>query len=401
MRKHLQKLSPAMLFILLLGIVSLFSDVTHEGASSIRGAYLGLLGASAAVIGFVSGLGELLGYSLRFVFGLLTDKTRRYWEMTLLGYAIDVLAVPALALVGENGWKWACFLLILERTGKAIKKPAKNTILSFAASQEGAGKSFAVQEALDQLGAFLGPLMLFLVMHFKQGSKFEVYQACFALLAIPALLTLLTLLWAKKKFPHPEQFEPESETAEPFRMKPAFAVYLAAIGLFAFGFIDFSLVTMHVDRTGLFSEEQLPLLYAAAMLIDAFAAVFFGLLYDKKGLRSLIISTLFSAPFAFLIFGFNSRGAILAGVLLWGVGMGAQESVLKAVVTNLLPKHNRAAGYGIFEFSFGIFWFLGSWLIGVLYDFSKPALIAVSVLAQLLSVPLYVLSSRLKAKAEA
>ncbi len=398
MKKQRQKLSQAMLFILLLGVVSLFSDVTHEGAASIRGAYLGLLGASATVIGFVSGLGELLGYSLRFVFGIITDRTHRYWEMTLLGYAIDVLAVPALALVHEDGWKWACLLLILERTGKAIKKPAKNTILSFAASQEGAGKSFAIQEALDQLGAFLGPMMLFVVMKLKTGTSYEVYSACFAVLAIPAVLTLLTLFWAKKKFPHPEKFEPESEKIEPFKMKPVFAVYLLAIGLFAFGFIDFSLITMHVDKTGLFKEEQLPLLYAAAMLIDAAAAVVFGLLYDKKGLHSLIISTLLSAPFALLIFGFDSKAAIFAGVLLWGVGMGAQESVLKAVVTNLLPKHNRAAGYGIFEFSFGIFWFLGSWLAGRLYDSSKAALIAVSLSAQLLSVPLYVCAARLKSK---
>lgn len=398
MKKRRQKISPAMLFIILLGIVSLFSDVTHEGAASIRGAYLSLLGASAKVIGFISGLGELLGYSLRFVFGIITDKTHRYWGMTLLGYAIDVLAVPALALVHEDGWKWACLLLILERTGKAIKKPAKNTILSFAASQEGAGKSFAIQEALDQLGAFLGPVMLFVVMKLKTGTSYEVYVSCFAVLAIPAALTLLTLLWSKKKFPHPEQFEPEAEVIEGFKMKPSFVVYLAAIGLFAFGFIDFSLVTMHVDNLKIFQEEQLPLLYAAAMLVDAAAAVIFGLLYDKKGISSLIISTVLSAPFALLIFGFDTKAAIWAGVLLWGVGMGAQESVLKAVVTNLLPKHNRAAGYGIFEFSFGIFWFLGSWLAGTLYDVSRAALIAVSLAAQLLSVPLYICSARLKAK---
>ena len=160
MKNKRKKLTSAMSFIVLLGIVSLFSDMTHEGASSIRGAYLSILGASAATIGFVSGLGELVGYSLRFVFGRLTDKTKKYWAMTIAGYVIDCFAVPALALVPKDGWIWACILLMIERTGKAIKKPAKNTLLSFAASQEGAGKSFAIQEALDQIGAFLGPLML-------------------------------------------------------------------------------------------------------------------------------------------------------------------------------------------------------------------------------------------------
>ena len=153
-----KKLSFAMQFIVLFGIVSLFSDMTHEGASSIRGAYLSLLGASAATIGFVSGLGELVGYSMRYFFGKLTDKTRLYWPMVLLGYGVDILAVPALALVGEDGWIWACGLLLVQRMGKAIKKPAKDTVMSFAASQEGAGKSFGIQELLDQIGAFLGPV---------------------------------------------------------------------------------------------------------------------------------------------------------------------------------------------------------------------------------------------------
>lgn len=388
-----KKLSQAMAFIVMLGIVSMFSDMTHEAASSIRGAYLALLGASAATIGFVSGLGELVGYSLRFLFGLFTDKTKKYWTMTILGYAIDVLSVPALALVSEDGWIFACALLILERTGKAIKKPAKNTILSFAAAQEGAGKSFAIQEALDQIGAFLGPMLLYVVMLFKSGSTYSVYRLCFAILIIPALITLLILALAKKQFPHPENFEPEPKELVPFRVRPSFVIYLAAIGLFAFGFIDFSLITMHVSRSGLLSAAQLPLLYAAAMLVDAVSALFFGWLFDKYGFKSLIFSTLISAFFAPLVFGFNTLSAIMCGVALWGLGMGAQESVLKAAVSAMIPKRSRAAGYGVFELSFGLFWFLGSWLLGALYDLSMPALIAVSVGAQLLSVPLFWLSA--------
>ena len=173
-----------MLFIILFGIVSLFSDMTHEGASSIRGAYLSLLGASAATIGFISGLGELIGYSMRYIFGTLTDKSKKYWPMVIFGYVLDVLAVPALALVGENGWMAACGLLVIQRMGKAIKKPAKDTIMSFAATQEGVGKSFGIQEVLDQIGAFLGPVLLYLVMLFKtEGTTYQIYTYCFAALA--------------------------------------------------------------------------------------------------------------------------------------------------------------------------------------------------------------------------
>ena len=402
-----------MLFIILFGIVSLFSDMTHEGASSIRGAYLSLLGASAATIGFISGLGELVGYSMRYVFGKLTDKSKQYWPMTIAGYVLDIIAVPALALVGEHGWIAACVLLVIQRMGKAIKKPAKDTIMSFAASQEGVGKSFGIQEVLDQIGAFIGPVLLYLVMLFKtEGTTFEIYSTCFAVLAIPGAITLILLIVTRCKFPNPEHFEPEPKEYVPFKMKKEFILYIAGISLFAFGFIDYSIIIMHVSRTyshlasglsetsALVSTGSLPLLYAGAMLVDAVAALFFGMMYDKNGVKALVWSTVISAQFAVFVFAFDSVPMLLIGVALWGVGMGAQESILKAAVTSMVPKASRATGYGVFECSFGAFWFLGSWLMGVLYDVSIPAMIAVSVIAQLAAIPLYIGSLKLMKKDE-
>lgn len=161
-----------------------------------------------------------------------------------------VFAVPALALVHRDGWIAACVLLVVERIGKAIKKPAKNTILSFAASQEGVGKSFAIQEALDQLGAFIGPLLLYAVMLYKHGDEYEVYNAAFAFLALPAVCTIAFLLFAKSRFPNPEAFEPEAKTEkkDSFVGKKSFYLYLAGISCFAFGFVDFPLVTMHLAK---------------------------------------------------------------------------------------------------------------------------------------------------------
>lgn len=406
--KNKHRLSQAMLFIVLFGIVSLFSDMTHEGASSIRGSYLSLLGASAGTIGFISGLGELIGYSMRYFFGKLTDKTKKYWPMTILGYLLDIIAVPALALVGDHGWILACMLLVIQRMGKAIKKPAKDTIMSFAASQEGVGKSFGIQELLDQIGAFLGPVLLYIVMLFKtEGTTFQIYSTCFAFLAIPGAITIILLFVTKHKFPNPEHFEPEPKEYIPFKMKKEFVLYIAGISLFAFGFIDYSIIIMHISRTftgiasglaetsSIVNNGTIPLLYAGAMLVDAVAALFFGYMYDKRGVKALILSTIISAPFAIFVFAFNSIPMVLLGIGLWGVGMGAQESILKAAVTSMVPKTSRATGYGIFECSFGIFWFLGSWLLGVLYDISIPSMIMVSVIAQLVAIPLYIYSYKL------
>ena len=401
-----KRFSRAMTFIILFGIVSLFSDMTHEGASSIRGAYLALLGASAGTIGFISGLGELIGYSMRYVFGKITDRTKKYWPMVIFGYILDILAVPALALVGEKGWIAAVLLLVIQRMGKAIKKPAKDTIMSFAASQEGVGKSFGIQEMLDQIGAFLGPVFLYLVMLFKtDGATFEIYRTAFAFLAIPGFITILLLFITKREFPNPEAFEPEAKKEEAFVMKKSFIYYIVGISFFAFGFMDYALIIMHISKnfTGLggsygsfrlISEETLPLLYAGAMLVDAVAALIFGHIYDKKGVRALVISTIISAPFSLFIFGFKSEAAILFGLVLWGIGMGAQESILKAAVTSMVPKKNRATGYGIFECSFGIFWFLGSWLLGVIYSKSLPLMIGLSIFAQVLAIPFYLRASR-------
>lgn len=401
-----KRFSRAMIFIILFGIVSLFSDMTHEGASSIRGAYLALLGASAGTIGFISGLGELIGYSMRYVFGKITDRTKKYWPMVIFGYILDILAVPALALVGEKGWIAAALLLVIQRMGKAIKKPAKDTIMSFAASQEGVGKSFGIQEMLDQIGAFLGPVFLYLVMLFKtDGTTFEIYRTAFAFLAIPGFITILLLFITKREFPNPEAFEPEAKKEEAFVMKKSFIYYIVGISFFAFGFMDYAIVIMHISKnfTGLggsygtfrlISEETLPLLYAGAMLVDAVAAFIFGHIYDKKGVRALVISTIISAPFSLFIFGFKSEAAILFGLVLWGIGMGAQESILKAAVTSMVPKKNRATGYGIFECSFGIFWFLGSWVLGVIYSKSLPLMIGLSIFAQVLAIPFYLRASR-------
>lgn len=402
-KKH--GLSAAMVFLLLFGCVSLLSDMTHEGAASIQGSYLSLLGASSATIGFISGLGELLGYSLRFVFGRLADKTKKYWPLTIAGYLIDILAVPLLAFVGPNGWVWACVLLSIQRIGKAVKKPAKDTIMSFAATQEKVGKSFGIQEMLDQIGAFLGPLFLYLIMLFRtEDNTIQTYSICFLFLFIPAIACIALLFFTWHKFPNPDKFEPEPKKIEGFKIHPSFVFYILGISLFAFGFVDYSIVSMHITNTFVsagntfLNDQTLPLIYSFAMLIDAIAAIAFGKLYDMWNVGSLILATLFSSFFSVFIFGMNSLWSLFVGVAMWGVGMGAQESILKAAVTTMISKNSRATGYGIFEFSFGIFWFFGSWLTGALYDISKLALILVSTLVQLASIPCYAISEIFKRK---
>ncbi|MBR3271017.1 MAG: MFS transporter [Clostridia bacterium] len=398
MKQRKALLSGALAFITLMGIVSLFSDMTHEGARSILGEYLDLAGASAATIGFVSGIGELCGYSLRLLSGFVADKTKKYWLLVGLGYGLQVLAIPLLALVPENGWVIACGLIILERIGKAIKKPAKNTLVSFAAAEIGTGKGFAYQEALDQLGAFLGPVLLFGVGLWRgAGDLFSTYRVSFAFLAIPAVVTMALVLVAWRRYPHPEMFEKAGEDDAPFRIEKPFVLFMAAICLFAFGFADFTLITLHAARMHAFPEATLGLLYAGAMAVDALAALLFGWLFDRIGLWALVASTMLSSVFAAFVFLGGNPWFIGVGIVLWGVGMGAQESIMKAAVSKIVPKSMRSTGFGIFETGFGVAWFLGSWLLGYLYDLAPAALVAVSGAAQLAAIAFYVLSLRAQA----
>ena len=395
MRPEKKRLGGAMAFIVLMGVVSLFSDMTHEGARSILGEYLNLAGASAAAIGFISGFGELCGYSLRLLSGFIADRTGKYWTLVIAGYALQVLAIPALALIPENGWAVACGLVVLERIGKAVKKPAKNTLVSFAASEVGTGKGFAFLEFLDQLGAFIGPAALFVIAAVRSTSNlFSTYRLCFAALGVPALITIGLVLYSKHRYPNPERFEATADAPEAFRLKKSFVYYMIAIGLFAFGFVDFTLITLHAAKTRAFPEATLGLLYAAAMGVDAFAALFFGWLFDKIGLKALMLSTLCSAFFAGLVFLTDSPVLMGAGIVLWGVGMGAQESIMKAAVSSIVPRSMRSTGFGIFETGFGVAWFLGSWLMGALYDLGPGWMALISTSVQLASIAFYALCIR-------
>lgn len=384
-------ISPAFIFILLMGIVSLFADMAHEGARSVLGDYLGLLGASAATVGLVAGLGECLGYALRMFTGILADRTHLYWPMTIGGYCVNMLAIPLLALVPEGGWPAAAGLVIAERIGKAVRQPAKNTLLSFAASREGVGRSFAMQEFLDQVGAFLGPVLLFVIMTGRGGmSGLDAYALCFACLGIPALMALVVLLAARRRFPDPSAFEPPAvRTSAARSCSRPFLLYLAASSLLAFAFVDFPLVTLHVSRAGFLDGAGLPLLYALAMLVDACAALIFGWLYDRRGYRVLGPVALAGALFPVFIFWADSLWGVAVGACLWGMGMGAQESVMKAVVVSLSSREQRARQFGIFEACFGVSWFLGSWCLGWLYEVDLRVMALCSMGLQLLACALY------------
>jgi MFS family permease len=386
--RSIQDLAPsgAWRFIILVGVVSLFSDMTYEGARSISGPFLGQLKAGAVVVGVVAGLGEFLGYALRLGSGYLADRTGKYWPLTIGGYGLNLLAVPLLALAGS--WEIAAALLLLERLGKAVRTPARDAMLSHATSAVGRGWGFGFHEAMDQFGAVTGPLIVAAVLYFQGG-----YRQGFAVLLLPAVLALVVLAAAARLFPQPQHLEVSAPALKTTGFTRPYWLYIIAVGLLGAGYADFPLIAYHFGKTALLPAGWIPLFYAVAMAVDAVAAMVLGRLFDRLGMPVIMGTAALSAFFAPLVF-LGGWGLALAGMVLWGIGMGALESIIKAALAEMVPRDRRATGYGLFNAGFGLFWFLGSALMGLLYEVSLGALVAFSVASQLLAIPIFLAVSR-------
>jgi len=372
----------ALKFVVLIGVVSFFADFTYEGARSITGPYLAILGASATLVGFIAGFGELLGYGLRLVSGRLSERTGEFWPITLFGYVVQMSAVPLLALAPN--WRIAGLLIVVERIGKAIRNPPRDVMLSHAAKQIGYGWGFGLHEALDQFGALFGPLVVAAVLA-ARGN----YKTAFAILLVPAIVTLLLLVFARFSYPKPEDLEVSVSNVEASGLPPVFWIYLIGAGLVAAGFADFSLMAYHFEKASVIPNIWVPVFYSVAMAVSGIGSLLFGHLFDRVGIWILVPLTLIAAASAPLVF-LGGFWVALIGSALWGLGMGVHESIIPAAVATMVPHQRRPSAYGIFTAGYGVSWFVGSVIIGRLYDVSVFALIVFSVLAQMVAIPIFV-----------
>ncbi len=374
-RKSTPSASNAFKFVLILGMVNLFADITYEGASSINGQFLGMLGASAAAIGIIAGVGEFLGYSLRFVAGYVSDRTGKYWLVTFVGYSVNLLAVPALALAGN--WQVAAVLMVMERVGRALRKPPVEAMLSYTTGTLG----------LDQAGATIGPLLMALVL-LLEGN----YRTGYAVLLVSALLALATLTLARLFFPNPSHLE-AGPTATTKAFTKSYWFYMLGGACIAAGLVSFELIAYHFSRTGAVTAEWIPLLFALAMATDGAAGLIFGKLFDRIGMPAVLVAFLLSSLFAPFVFLGNFPLAIF-GMVLWGIGFGAQDTLLKALIAGILPEGRRNLAFGLFYTGYGGGWLVGSVTTGLLYEQSLLLLVAFSIAGQLASLPLFFVGQR-------
>jgi len=363
----------AMRFIVCLGIVSMFADITYEGARSVLGPFLNNLGASATQVGLIAGIGEMLAASLRFFSGRFADRTRSYWAITIIGYGVNLIAVPALAFAGN--WWTAALLVALERTGKSIRGPARDVLLSEATATVGHGWGFGLHAALDQTGAVIGPLVVAITV-----AKSHAFGPAFLGLALPAAAALGALLLARAWFPAQGATAPQQ--IEQTEFPQVFWIYVASAGVLACGFVDFALLSFHFQKAGVATQAMIPLLYSGAMAVNAVTAPLFGRLFDRFGLVALSIGTLISMlslPLGFL----GGPIAAAVGVACWATGIGAQDATLRSGIARVVSINKRGSAFGAFNGIYGVMWFVGSSIMGFLYDRSLIAVVIFGVTMQL------------------
>jgi hypothetical protein len=373
-----ERRAAALRFIVCLGIVSLFADMTYEGAHSIIGPYLKELGASALVVASVAGIGEMLAASLRFFSGRYADRTRAYWTITFCGYAMNVIAVPALAFAGN--WQTAALLLIAERTGKALRGPARDVLLSGATQEVGHGWGFGLHSVMDQTGAVIGPLLMVAAV-----ARNHHFGPAFLWLFFPAVGTLLALTMARVLNPNRE---PKAKTQEAQTLPRVFWTYVAAAGFLACGYIDFPLLAYRFESAGLFTPETIPLLYVGAMAINGLTALLFGRVCDRLGLNTLVFGifvSLLALPLGLL----GGRTMAMASVFCWAAGLGAQDACLRSGIASVVSMNKRGGAFGAFNGVFGVMWFAGSLAMGLLYSHSLVGLAVFGLISQLIAAILF------------
>lgn len=379
--------SSAFAFVLVLGIVNLFADMTYEGGAAINGQFLASLGASAFTVSVIAGIGEFLGYSLRSVAGYIADKTGKYWVITFIGYTVNLLAVPAMALAFH--WQVAGALILAERIGRAFRKPTIEAMLSYSTGKHGKGWVYSFNTAMDETGAVAGPLLVALVLYLKGD-----FRTSYAMLLVSVLLAFAALAIARIVFPVPARLEeggpPTTHTTQFTR---AYWFYMIAASLFGAGLMSFELVAFHLSKTGIVTEHWLPIFLALATVASVIASLILGRLYDQIGIHSAIGAVILAAGFSPLVFlgGFWSA---LFGLLLWGIGYATQDTLLKVLIASELPEGKRNLAFGVFYLGYGGGWLIGSLVTGLLYEQSRWGLIAFAATVQLSAIPFFLLGAK-------
>lgn len=360
-------------FVVAIGVVSFFADMTYEGARSIIGPYLGSLGAGAMLVGVIGGGAEFLGYAVRWFSGRGADASGRHWLFMYLGYTLNLFVVPLLALTSSLGA--AAGLVVGERLGKGVRTPPRDALLARAGTLIGHGSSFGLHEMLDQAGALLGPLIVAVLL------AAAGYHVGFAVLAIPAVAALVALVFAHRR----QHFHPVAGVRERRPMPRQFLFWLIFAALATAGLAHFVLISFHLARVAQLPLPLIPVIFAIGMASEGFASFVLGRLSDRLGPVLLAVLPLGAGAGDVLLF-LLTGWLLWLGIILWGVAMGVQATLLKAQVARIVPRDRHAEAFGLLDTVMGASWLIGSLVLGALYEIAPWGLVVGALCFEVLAL---------------
>ena len=379
------KIPKGTFLIIIIGIASFFADFTYESANSMFPQFFTHIGGSAFILGIVLGVSQFVGYAFRLVSGRLVDKTKAYWSVIFIGYAINLFAVPLLALSGN--YFMAAILIFMEYFGKGIRVPPRDYVVSVAASSGKMGRAFAIQEGLDQAGAVAGPLSVAVILLYSVES----YRVAFALLGIPAVITLAVLVNAYLYY-NKAKIKPINTYDQEFLSSRQFLTYSSAIAVSAAGLYPLAFVQVYSYLS--ISQYLVPIIFAVAMAGEGIFGVIFGLLYDKVGRNLVFLGLVIPLFIPFLLLR-DELGLFLVAGLFYGAATGIQDTSMRAVVGSMIQVENRVYSFGIFNAFYGFGLLVSDVVVGYLFH-SIHVIIAYVITVQIIAFVLLAISFRRK-----
>jgi MFS family permease len=354
-----------------LGLVSMLMDVSSELIHSLLPLFLvTTLGVSTFAVGLIEGIAEATAMITKFFSGYLSDYVRKRKPLAVLGYGLAALTKPIFPLASSVGW--VVFARFLDRVGKGIRGAPRDALIADITPPDLRGASYGLRQALDTVGAVLGPLLAVGAMLWLADN----FRLVFWLAVIPAFGAVILLIVGVREPETPADGKPAGPgvTLADCKRLPLrywWVVALAAVmtlARFSEAFLILRAQSVHMITA------WIPLVMVLMSAVYAITALPTGILADRGHQRALLSGGLLALVVADLILASAaSVSQVLMGTAVWGLHMGLTQGLLAALVAETAPPDLRGTAFGIFSLVSGVALLVASALAGWLWDAYGPA----------------------------
>ena len=346
--------------ILLLGMVSLFTDLSSQMIYPLVPEFLVSIGTKKAIIGIIEGIAESTASLFRTVFGRLSDKFKKRKLFIFIGYGLSAFSKPFLYLA--NSWTTVLAVRFFDRVGKAARTPARDALISTSIDASKKGKAFGFHRAMDRVGAIGGPLLALLALHFFDNNV----RLVFLLSVVPAVIALFFIKFVKETSFEKKSSLPGKQRKD-LRNTP-FIIFLISIIIFNLGNSSNAFLILKAREVGL-KVALIPVIWIVYNIFCTLSSPLFGSLSDRIGRKPIIITSfLYYSAIYFLFAISNSLWSMWVLFGAYGIYYGLSEGIFRAYIADMVAPNQRATAYGLFNTGIGLALFPASIIMGTIWD---------------------------------